>query len=135
FPLQIVKGWNLQTSLLGYYNQFQYRYLDKAFSVRQLSGRLNASNSILLGKGWSAELSGWLNTPRINVLLRTPWLGAVDVGLQKAVGKKLKAKLSLQDIFHTNGFAGAINTPDFISNYQLSFDTRVVMLNLTYTFG
>jgi hypothetical protein len=135
FPLRVVKGWNLQTTLFGYYSQFQYIYMDRPFTVQQISGRLNGTNSFLLGKGWTAELAGWINTPRVHAIVRIPWLGSVDAGLQKEVGTRLKAKLSLQDIFHTNGIIGTIDTPDFISNFRLAFDTRVLMLNLTYTFG
>jgi hypothetical protein len=135
FPIKLLDGWTLQTTLLGFYSQFQYNFQDIDFSPKQVSGRLNSTSSVILGKGWTAELSGWLNTPRINALTRSPWLGTLDAGIQKSINARLKAKLSVQDIFHTNGFIGMIDTPGFKRDFTLRFDTRVAMLNLTYTFG
>jgi hypothetical protein len=135
FPVTVAKGWNLQSTLLGFYSHFQYDYEGTDWRVQQMSARLNGTNSILLGKGWSAELTGWLNSPRVNALIRVPWLGSLDAGLQKTVTAKLKAKLSVQDVFHTNGFIGEIQTPEFTRSFRLAFDTRVAMLNLTYSFG
>jgi hypothetical protein len=135
FPIQVLEGFTLQTTLLGFYSQFGYTYRGMPMHVRQLSGRLNGTGSVVLGRGWTAELTGWLNTPRVNALVRSPWLGALDAGLQKALGARLKAKLSVQDIFHTNRFIGEIRTPGFNRTFRLRFDTRIAMLNLSYTFG
>lgn len=62
-------------------------------------------------------------------------MGSLDIGLQKSVASKFQVKLSLQDVFHSNRFIGKINVPNFKSDARLAFDTRVVMLNLTYSFG
>ena len=58
-----MKGWNLQTNFLAVYSQFKYNFQDTPLTVQQVSGRLNASNTFVLGKGWTAELTGWLSTP------------------------------------------------------------------------
>ena len=135
YPLTVLKGWTLQTTFLGYYSQFRYIYQDVPMNVQQISGRFNGTTAYVIGKGWTAELSGWINTLRVHAIVRSPWLGSVDAGLQKAIGSKLKAKLSLQDVFHTNGFIGEIDTPNYYRSFELAFDTRVLMLNLTYSFG
>jgi hypothetical protein len=135
FPVKIMNGWTLQTTLLGFYSQFQYTYQEIDFSVQQFSGRLNATSAMIFGKGWSAELTGWINAPRLNATTRYPWRASVDAGIGKTITSKLKAKLSLQDIFYSNTHIAEIRIPDFHRYYELTFDTRVVMLNLTYTFG
>jgi hypothetical protein len=135
FPLTMMRGWNLQTSLLGVYSRFQYTYHGIPLRAKQISGRLNATNSITLGRGWTAELTGWVNTPSINAMWQSPWLGSLDAGLQKAIGSNLKAKLSVQDVLHTNKRIGIIQAPDFSSTFRYAMDTRIAMLNLTYTFG
>ncbi|WPP51965.1 outer membrane beta-barrel family protein [Catalinimonas niigatensis] len=135
FPYTITKGWNLQTTLMGSYSYFQFTYQDIPQRAEQFSGRLNASNAFVFGKGWTAELSGWLNTPGIDFLFHSHWMGSVDAGIQKEISSQLKAKLSMQDVFHTNRIIGDIIAPGFTSNAHLSFDTQIVMLNLTYTFG
>jgi outer membrane receptor protein involved in Fe transport len=135
FPLTIMKGWTLQTTLMGIYSQFDYTYLDIPLTARQVSGRLNASNAFVLGKGWTAELGGWLSTPSVNVIVHSPWLGSLDAGVQKAWGTQWKLKLSVQDIFHTNRIIGDIDEAGFSNQVRIAFDTRVAMLNLTYSFG
>ncbi|QMU28181.1 outer membrane beta-barrel protein [Adhaeribacter radiodurans] len=135
FPLTVMKGWTIQATLLGVFSQFQYVYLSTPLTVQQISARLNASNAIMLGNGFTAEITGWLNTPTTIAMARRPWLGSLDVGLQKSLGSSWKAKFSLQDVFHTNRFENRIQVPDFSTITGYSMDTRIAMLNLTYTFG
>ncbi|GAA4400972.1 outer membrane beta-barrel family protein [Nibrella viscosa] len=135
FPVAILKGWVLQTSLLGIYRGYDFVYQETPVRVKQISGRINGSNAITLGNGWTAELTGWLNTPAVDAIWYSPWMGSLDAGLQKAVGSRLKAKLSVQDVFHTNRILGTIKAPDFTSNVRIALDTRIAILNLTYTFG
>lgn len=100
-----------------------------------MAGRFNASNTFTFGKGWTGELAGWLNTPAVYALQKTPWLGSFDAGIQKLFSSKWKAKLSLQDVLYTNRYVFTIDAPGFTSRGRIAFDTRVVMLNLTYSFG
>ncbi len=96
---------------------------------------MNASNTFVFGKGWTGELGGWLNTPGVDATFHSSWMGTMDIGVQKEIGTNLKAKLSVQDVFHTNRFRGENIVPGFRGVVDLSFDTRIVMLNLTYNFG
>lgn len=134
-PVTVRPGWTLQTTMMGLYSQFQYNYQGTPLRVEQVSGRLNGSNAITLGKGWTAEVAGWLNTPAVDALWRSPWLGSFDIGLQKALGSQWKAKLSVQDVLHTNQIRGKIRTTNFDSDIRIRFDSRIAMLNLTYAFG
>ncbi len=135
YPLTVVKGWQLQTNVLGYYNRFQYDYEGTVLQIQNVAGRVNGNNAFTLGHGWTAELNGWVSTPAVNGIWASPWLGALDTGVQKVVSSALKVKFSLQDVFHTNRFRPSVNTPNGNQAGTLTFDTRVAMLNLTYTFG
>jgi hypothetical protein len=135
FPVTVMKGWTMQTSLMGIYSRFQYRYKDRPLRVEQISGRINNSNAFVLGKGWTAEMSGRISTPAVNALNHSPWLGAMDLGIQKSFQKNWKAKLSLQDAFHTNQFIARVNVPEYESRIRITMDTRVIMLNATWSFG
>jgi Outer membrane protein beta-barrel family/Carboxypeptidase regulatory-like domain len=135
FPIEVLKGWNMQVNVLGVYSQFDYKYLDVPTTVEQISGRLNASNTIVFGHGWTGEVTGWVSTPGVYIIQETPWLGSVDVGIQKSIGSALKAKITLQDVFHSNKYMGKIDAPSYKTDFTLAFDTRVLMLNLIYSFG
>lgn len=135
YPLTIAKGWQLQTNVLGYYNRFQYDYEGTTLQIQNIAGRLNGNNAFTLGHGWTAELNGWVSTPAVNGIWRSPWLGALDTGLQKSVSSTLKLKLSMQDVFHTDRFRTSVQTPTGTQAVVLTFDTRLALLNLSYSFG
>jgi hypothetical protein len=135
FPVVVMKGWTMQNTLMGIYSHFSYTYKGTEYSVDQMAGRFNSVHAFILGKGWTGEMSGRLNTPAVNALFRSPWLGSLDVGIQKSFAKNWKAKLNFQDVFHTNMINGKINVPDFDSHIRIRMDTRVLMLNITYAFG
>lgn len=135
FPVTLTRGWTMQTTVMGYYNQFDYTYQDTPLTLRQISGRLNSSSAIVLGKGWTAEFSGRVSTPGVMAVWTVPWLGSMDAGLQKTVSAKLKVKLSVQDLLHTNLVIGTINVPTSIQHFRYSLDTRVALVNVSYVFG
>ncbi|SIN67084.1 outer membrane beta-barrel protein [Algoriphagus halophilus] len=135
YPLAIMKGWNAQLNFTGLYSRFNYLYQENPIIVEQISSRINMSNTFAFQKGWTGELTGWISSPSIQALARAPWLGSLDLGIQKSFSQKFKARLSIQDIFHTNKFIGKIDVPGFNSDYHLQFDTRVALINLTYTLG
>ena len=135
FPVTVTPFWELQANLLGIYSHTSYEFLGVPQEVRQTSGRLNLSNALLLGDEWRAEVSGWLNTPTVDAIMQIPWRGSLDLGLQRGFGQKWKVKLSVQDLFRTNQWGGYIQGPGFWQDFNVRWDTRVVLLNLTYTFG
>jgi len=135
FPVTLTPRWSVQTTMMGTYGQFRFTYLGTAGLVRQVSGRLNASSALTLSRGWTAEATGWLNTPGVYAIFHAPWLGTLDLGVQKSLGAHWKAKLSVQDVLHTNRILGTIRTPEFYSDVRIRMDTRVAMLNLSYAFG
>lgn len=135
WPVTVVKGWQLQTNVLGYYNRFQYDYEGTVLQIQNVAGRFNGNNAFTLGHGWTAELNGWVSTPSVTGIWSSPWMGALDTGVQKAISSALKIKFSVQDVFHTNRFRPSVSTPTGTQRGVLTFDTRVALLNLTYTFG
>jgi hypothetical protein len=135
FPATIVKGWVMQTSLIGIYNQFRYLFLGTIYHPAQIGGRFTSTHSIIMGKGWTGEISGRLNTPSINANFRSPWLGTMDLGIQKTFPKTWKAKLNFQDVFHSTMIKVKAITPEFENRVQIMRDTRVVMLTISRSFG
>jgi hypothetical protein len=119
---------------MGFYSRQQFIYQGEPMFAEQFSGRLNATNSIVFGKGWTAELSGWLNAPSVNAIFYSPWLGSMDAGLQKSFGSNWKAKLSVQDLLHTNRIIAKGKAPGYIQDVLITCDSRIAMLNLTYSF-
>ncbi|RYF65849.1 MAG: TonB-dependent receptor, partial [Cytophagaceae bacterium] len=135
YPITIMKGWTMQTTLIGLYSQFDYMYQDSQLTLGQVSGRLNAASALVLGKGWTAEFNGRVSTPGVSAVWSAPWLGSIDAGIQKTVNAKLKVKLSGQDLLHTNRTIATMITPTNTQHVRINLDTRLFLLNLSYTFG
>jgi hypothetical protein len=55
--------------------------------------------------------------------------------LQKALGKQWKAKLSVQDIFHSDRIIARVDAAGFKNRVRIAFDIPIALLNLTYAFG
>lgn len=137
FPMTVAKGWLLQTNVLAFYSQFNYTYINTPLQTNYLSARINLNNGFTFGKGWSAELNGFLNTPKmVNVIQTNPWMGSADVGIQKSVSAALKLKLSLQDVFHSNFGGGKVSLiNNSVTVVRIYRDTRIALLTLNYAFG
>jgi hypothetical protein len=135
FPLNFARAWTFQANFTGTYSRLEYLYLGETLTVEQFTGRLNGTNSFILGKDWTAELSGWVNTPATHTIFVSPWLGSMDAGIQKSFKSHLKIKLSAQDLLKTNQWIAKGKAAGYEQDVRISFDTRIFMVNITYSFG
>src|SRR6185295_9561088 len=81
FPVQ--KWWNLNLYANGYNNHYAGLYQNDPIDIQFTSFTGNMTNSFTLGKGWSAELSGWFRSRGVDGLLVINNMGAVNSGLSK----------------------------------------------------
>jgi len=97
----------------------------------------NMNSQFKLGKGWSAELSGFYQSAAAFAQFVKVPLGALNAGIQKKILKeKGTIKLSSRDIFHTIDSSGDINNiPNTKTSFHNVFDTQQVSLGFTYSFG
>ena len=94
--------------------------------------------TFILGKNYTAELSGWFNGPSIwGASWRNKPQGGLDIGLQKLfLQKKLTVKIQATDILHTATPWRAIS--DFGGVYiraQGSWESQTFRTSLSYRFG
>ncbi|HNP32114.1 MAG TPA: TonB-dependent receptor [Flavobacterium sp.] len=140
---------------LGIYIPFKYKkiinstlsasvYLNKYSSPLQggslqqdfTSWDMNLGNNISIGKGWSAELSGYYQSRMVWGLFYIKHLSQISAGIQKVSNDKNSIfKLSVSDIFLTNHIAVDVRyqNQDFFT--ERTWDSRVVTLSYTYRFG
>lgn len=134
-PLSISKFWQMQTNFMAFYNQYNYTYDSKSYQTENFAARLNINNGFSLKKGWSAELNGWVSSPRYNFIVKIPTLYNIDAGVQKSINDKMKLKLNIQNIFNAKLWSESITTNDIAHSSILRMDTRVAMLSFNYIFG
>jgi hypothetical protein len=90
-----------------------------------------------LGKGYTAEASGWLNTPSIwGGTFKTNFMWSADAGLQKTLfNKKATLKLSVTDLFKTNKWNATSNYAGINLHIKGGYDSRQARLTFQYRFG
>jgi hypothetical protein len=96
----------------------------------------NINNQIMIGKGWSAELSGVFTTREQELQEITDPTGQVMIGLARQIcNNKGSLKLSLRDVFYTQAMKGDTNFEQAFEYFKLTRDTRVLSLSFSYRFG
>lgn len=136
FPVPIAKWWNLQANFTGVYNAYNSIYLDQQLEIKQASWNIYASNNFTLGKGWSAELSGWYNSRAFYGLYAAKPMGMLNAGVQKNIlNKKGTIRLNVNDIFWTNRFNGTAIYKDIDFKVKSEWPSRQFRVTFTYNFG
>lgn len=132
-----VKKWynlNLYTNL--YNNHYKGIYGSDPIDVRITSFMANMTNSFTLGKGWTAEVSGWFRSKGAEGLLIINNMGALNSAISKQIlQKKGTIKIGMRDILNTQQFSGYAKYS--VVNVDLSGrrDSRQFNLSFIYRFG
>lgn len=121
----------------GGHNRYKSQLYTETLDAAGYYAFLSLNNQILLGKGWSAELSGVYRTKVISAQFISGEFWQVNTGLQKKLLKdKATLRLSLSDIFFKRVNKGTINNlKNADANYHNVYDTRIARLSFSYSFG
>ncbi|MCW3109726.1 MAG: TonB-denpendent receptor [Segetibacter sp.] len=134
FP--IAKWWNTNLYANVFNNHYAGIYQNDPVDVSITSFMTNVTNSFTMGKGWSAEVSGWYRTKGVEGLLVINPIGAVNSAISKQVLKKKGTfKLGIRDIFYTQNFSGYAKYSDVDVTIAGKRDSRQFNLSFTYRFG
>lgn len=97
---------------------------------------LNSQNTLILGKGWKAELSAFLQSAEVSGTTKNKAYSNISAGLQKEVLKgKGNVKLMMNDIFGGNR-PGQFMFYEQVSSYRRrNNDSRYGILSFSYHFG
>jgi iron complex outermembrane receptor protein len=88
-------------------------------------------------KDWTAEISGWYNTPAIwEGTFKSKSMWTVDAGLQKNIFKgKANFKVSVSDIFFSMKWSGESNFAGQTTIANGNFESRQFRTSFTWRFG
>jgi iron complex outermembrane recepter protein len=119
-------NWNKYTSpLQGGTLENQYKSWDARLS-----------NNIILGKGWTAELTGFYQSKSVWGLFIIKSLAQVSMGIQKVSKDKLSTfKFGLTDMFLTNHIAVIVKYQNMDFFTDRTWDSRVATISYSYRFG
>lgn len=119
------------------YAEFRSRLYTELLNSRGTYWYINVNNSIVLKKGWSAEVSVEYLSNVIDSQFAFGDYGHGTLGIQKRILKdKGSFKLSLSDVLYSIRIRGTINNlKDTDANWTSVMDSRVASATFSYRFG
>jgi len=137
-PINVAKFWKMQNNVSVYYSKFNDSNLEGAgYSANKVAYNINSSQSFILPKDFTFEVSFWLNSPKINGVEQTTITQyAINAGLQKSLmDKKLRLRLSMDDIFLTNHWEGKLQYQNVNLSVVNRYLSRRAAFSVNYNFG
>lgn len=144
-PVKFAKWWNVNLYGNVYRNHYTGTYISVEnnkstvvdLDLAYTSFNLNINNSFTIGKGWTAELSGWYNYKNVQQLSLNYPMGQMNIGLAKNNLLKGKASLRLnaRDPFGWQRYSGLTRYGNVDISVRNRWDNRQYGINFTYRFG
>jgi hypothetical protein len=137
YPFQW-KWYSLFMNLNAYYSQYKANFgTGRTIDLDVTAFNFYAQNTFKLGKGWTAEVSGFYNSPSIwQGTFKSKEMYGIDGGLQKSLWKgKANIKASVSDIFKTMSWGGVSQFAGQYLHAYGNWESRQFRLNFTYRFG
>jgi hypothetical protein len=137
YPLQY-KWYSLFANINTFYSIYKADFgPGRTVNVNVFSINLYGQQSAKLGKGWSAEVSGFWTSPSIyQGTFKTQSLGSLDAGMSKTVLKGSgTVKVSVSDVFHTLHWSATSDFAGQVLHATGNFESRQLKLYFTLRFG
>jgi iron complex outermembrane recepter protein len=139
YPFQY-KSFSSFANLNTYYSHYQADFgTGRTIDLDVYAFNLYAQNSLKFGKTktWSAELSGFYNSPSIwQGTFESIAMWGVDAGMQKQVFKgKGTVKMVFTDLFNTMHWGGTSNFAGQYMRVSGGWESQQLRMNFTYRFG
>jgi len=123
----------------SYHSNYKANYGggNRTINISVTAVNVAMQNSFKLGKGYTAEVNGFYNSPNIwQGTFRSKSMYAADAGFQKIIlGTSGTLKLSITDVFKTMRWAGVGNFTGVTSISSGRWESRQLKLFFTYRFG
>ncbi len=135
-PVRINKWWNITSNSNIYYQKFNGSLGSTQLNKGKPAADLRTNNTFTFKKGWTAELTGNVNSSgQYGFMVTDPQWG-VGAGVQKTILKnKGTLRFNITDIFWTNLPKAVITYDNYIEKWHAFRETRVANLTFTYRFG
>jgi hypothetical protein len=137
YPFQY-KSYSLITNATANYKKLSAGFgNDRNINLNATSFAFLAQNSIKFKETWTAELTGFYNSPTIygsNLRSKTMW--SVDAGIQKQLfGGKANLKFAVSDVFNSLQFEGQAFFAGQETRFSRKAESRQAKISLSWRFG
>ena len=133
FPIKVTSWWKMQ-----YFSTFLWQESTTVedlgiFTFDQANFRINGSQTVNLGKNYSAELSGFYQTRTLNGNVTFEPYGILNFGLQKKFKNGSRVAFNMADAFNSLKFEGITDNPGDTIFINRSFDPSQRTFKVTYS--
>ena len=126
----------MQNNISAFYNRYRSFYYGADLDLGQFGATVFMTNNFTLPKGYTAELSGFWNSPTQYNLLQAKAQGQISAGFAKSLwNRKASLRVNVNDIFFLNRFAGTVKYQDLNFKIYSRWESRQVRVSFTYRFG
>jgi len=134
--LKPVKWWNSFNNINIYYGLYSGQVEGKGLNKSNTVFTINSTNSFVLPKNFSAELSFYYKTKEVYGIMEIQPNYSINAGIKKSFYKnKFITKLSVNDIFYSSGIRGDIDFHNINETFTRRNDTQMISISLTYNIG
>ena len=135
-PVQVAKWWNANLFTNIYNNQYKGVYNNEPIDISFTSFTTNLTNTFQVGKGLTAELSGFYRHRSVDQLMITEPLYQMSIAASKQIMKgKGTVRLNIRDPFAWQRFKGKSQYGDIDMQFRNYPDVRQVTGSFTWRFG
>ena len=137
YPFQY-KTYSLFTNINTNYSMYKANLgPGRIIDLNALGASIFMQNSFKFAKTWTAELSGFYNSPTIyQGSFKSKSIWNVDAGLQKQILKgQGTVKASFSDVFNSLRFRGNSEYAGQTASFMQKGETQMFKLNFVYRFG
>ncbi|MDX2173561.1 MAG: outer membrane beta-barrel protein [Bacteroidota bacterium] len=119
------------------YAEYKSKLYTETLNSKGTYWYININNSIVLKKGWSAEISADYLSDVVDSQFKFGDYGQGTIGVQKKILKdKGSLKLSVSDVLYSFKIRGVINNLYLTdANWNSKYDSRFVAATFSYRFG
>lgn len=138
FPAKMSKWWNMQNNFNGLLQNVNTDYDGKKLDISLKNFRFNMINNFTVSKGFTAEISGFYQSPSLFGIYKSKGVSSVSIGLQKKTkNEKNTFSLNFSDVFKTGIYQFSANVPELNiqTSGRLDFEPRVLRFTYSHNFG
>lgn len=135
-PVKVTKWWEMNNSANFYYGLYTGNVSETQINNKgNFTFNINSIHSFKLGNGFTAELTGNYRAREVYAYMDVQPNWYLNIGAQKKFSNNRTLKLAFNDVFFTSNQKAQVVFNNYVENFDVKRDSRVITLSYTYNFG
>ena len=137
FPVRVTRHWEMQNNIIASHTEIISFYEGVEVSIDNFNYNLNSTQSLILDKGYSFELSGFYNSPNLWGRAKLDPIWGVNFGAQKKFDNGSSLRFNIRDMFNSIVWEGGTQLLEqgFETDGYFDFSNRTFIISYSTSFG